>query len=291
MLASHLHVPRRRRLEGRGGWSLRAVPADQTPVTKDQLNSITFDSTDQALDVYEYIIRAVSVRTKLAFLADLLSKIQAAPVVNTVFSGDPNGQNYEQALQAANDAFMGLMQPNAFQNLQLVRNQLEVNVLPKNFATGVKVRLPSYQSGQAQLSYSDVLIQMPYVQDYGDLSQTSLLDDMTRMQQLGTLIDPSTQLSMVGLPIVIAIVIGVWGMLAGIWAIIRQYQAPQSKIVDLLSQAKAQGADITVLSDLLTRVQQSGSILNEASSVLKWGAIALGVGVVGYAAWHLLNNS
>ena len=285
MLANRMTVPRRARLEGRGGWNLRAVGKDQDPLSMADINAMVFDTQQQAILCYEYVLRSVAVRTKIAFLADLLSKIQANPQLYPMFTTSPDGQNYLGALQAASDAFMTLTLPNAFQNLQLIRNQMEVNILPKTYNLGVQARLPAYQSGMADLSYSDVVIQMPSMFDYGDLTKTTIKDDLQRMQELSSQIDPSIRLS--GAPLIIGIIIvGVWGALALVWGIVSAWNAPKQAIVDLLNQAKANGVDFNTISDILKRVETGDTLLTQATNFLKWGAIGLGILVAGGAAWH-----
>lgn len=287
MLANRMVIAPRRRLEGRPP-SVRMgdVVKDMDPITPEQIAGIQFDSLEQAVNSYKYIVRAVAVRTKVAYLSDILVQIQSDPQLLKAFTSTPVGQTQLANLIVARDTFLSLTQPNMFQNLQLIRNQMEVNVFPKVYNMGIEGRLPLFQSGQKDLSYTDILVQMPATFSFGDLSATGLIEDLEEMKALGNKVDPSLKLS--GVPLIIILIFaGIWGSLALIWGIVHSAGAQARSIEELMKWAKENGIDPKKVQEIIDRILKSGDIWAGASNFLMWAAILLGTGAAGLVAWHV----
>jgi hypothetical protein len=287
MLANGMVIAPRRRLEGRPpSVGMGDVVKDMDPITQEQIASITFDSEAQAIAAYKYIVRAVAVRTKVAYLSDLLVQIQSVPGMAQAFTAAPGGPEQLAALVASKDAFLSLTQPNTFQNLQMIRNHLEVNVFPKSYNLGIEGRLPSFQSGMPDLSYSDVKIPMPATFSFGDLTGTGIAQDLEEMKALGNSIDSSIKLG--AFPVVLAVVIaGIWGALALIWGIVHSYTSPARTIDELLKWAKENGVDPKKVQDIMDRMAKVPSVFEGASNFLMWASVLVGTGVVGWIAWNI----
>lgn len=286
MLANTLTVSRRSRLEGRAPSRLGDTVRDMDPLSPEQIASIQFDTQAQAIDAYKFIVRAIAVRTKVAYLSDLLVQIQSVPGMLQAFITVPGGQEQLAALMASRDTFLSLTQPNTFQNLQMIRNHLEVNIFPKVYNLGVEGRLPSYQAGAAELSYSDVKVAMPATFSFGDLTGTGLVQDLEEMKKVGNAIDPSIKLG--GFPVVLTVVIvGIWGALALLWAIVHSYSSNARALEELLKWAKENGVDPKKVQDIIERMGKVGNVFDRASDFLMWGSILVGTGVVGWIAWNI----
>jgi hypothetical protein len=287
MLAHGMVARERPRLEGRGvSRRMGDVVRDMDPITPEQIASIQFDTEAQAIATYKFVVRAVAVRTKVAWLSDLLVQIQSVPGMAQAFAAAPGGSDQLAALMASRDTFLSLTQPNTFQNLQMIRNHLEVNVFPKVYNLGVEGRLPLYSSGAQELSYSDVTIPGRSTFSFGDLVSTGIAEDLEVMKSIGNQVDSSIKLG--AFPIILTVVIvGIWGALGLIWGIVHSYSSSSRAIEELLKWAKENGVDPKKVQEIMERMGKMGSVFEGASTFLMWSAILLGTGVAGWVAWNV----
>lgn len=253
--------------------------------TPDELAQISFASGDEAIAYYNWLVRVIALQTKIAFSVDLWKTVKQSPEMIGALSVTDAGRAWIDGFVNAEAAFMSFTQPNALQNLQLVRNQMEVNILPKVYNMGVKGRLPAFVSGATDLSYSDVLIDAPNVIGYvnfGDLTGTLIPDDVSYINDLVSKFAPAIKPTMgawVAVAITALVVIAAIWIGTYVFIFMEDYLKAKQIPPEVLDAMKK--ADPAAVERILDKWSKIGGFFGGAADVIMWGAIGLGVVVVG----------
>jgi hypothetical protein len=252
--------------------------------TSAELSQITFSSGDEAIAYYNWLVRIIAIQTKIAFSVDLWKTVKQSPEMIGALSVTPSGQAWISAFVNSEAAFLSFTQPNAFQNLQLVRNQMEVNILPKVYNMGVKGRLPAFVSGAVDLSYSDVLVDAPNVIGYvnfGDLTGTLVQDDVSYANGIVSKFAPTVKTTMGVWPTVVVVIVAFVAVLISTYVFILIDEYIQAKKIPPEVAAALKNADPATVERILNQWSKVGGFFGGLSDTLMWGAIGLGVIVVG----------
>ena len=203
---------------------------DERAYSIDELKeSLVFKSEEEAIKFYEFLVRSVALRVKVAFLTDLWSKIKGSPELTGALAATQDGRTWLDLFRASELTFRGLTQPNRFINLQRSRTLMETVVLPKQYGITPRGRLPNYIHGSTSLTYMDVVGPSGSGREYnfGDLRNTTLGDDLDAIDKLAKFFGHKG-LSQVTETVILILVIGVvaTAILAGIENVIREWKKP-----------------------------------------------------------------
>jgi len=206
--------------------------------TSDELNKVVIQlaTVDEAISAWNYLARASALTQKIAFVSQLKLAVDTnIPLKNWVLSSEA-GKNFYAAMDSSRQAFVGMTMPNLLANINILRNVIEIQVLKGKFHKGVKGRMPMYRNGSTELSYSDVdtTSSQTYegVFDFGDLTKTTMLEDVKVMQD--NLAVYGSSVKMLGEPLTVGVAIAFTVgavLIAGIFAFIlnKYLDGPQIK--------------------------------------------------------------
>lgn len=251
-------------------------------LTPEELGSISFNSGDEAIAYYNWLVRMIALQTKLAFSADLWAKVKQSPEMIGALAVTESGRAWLNIFANAEAAFMSFTQPNLFQNFQLIRNYLEVNLLPRQYRTGVKGRLPAFIAGAAELSYTDVIVDSSSfvgMVNFGDLTGTSLEDDAKYANDLVKKFAPTVRLGVWPTVVVAIVAVTVVILATFVFAMVTDYI--QAKRVPKEILDKIRDADPQTVERILKQWGDMNGFLASLSDVFMWGAIGLGIFTVG----------
>jgi hypothetical protein len=254
-------------------------------LSPDELGQISFASGDEAIAYYNWLVRIIALQTKIAFSVDLWKTVKQSPEMVGALSVSDSGRLWLDAFAQSEAAFMSFTQPNLFQNLQLVRNYLEVNLLPRVYNMGVKGRLPAFVAGAQDLSYTDVLVDNPNVVGYvnfGDLSGTSVKDDVDTANGLAGKFAPTVKLGV--WPTVVVVIVAIVAVIISTYVFILIDEYIQAKKIPPEVAEALKKADPASVERILDKWGKVGGFFGGLSDTLMWGAIGLGVIVVGGTA-------
>jgi hypothetical protein len=251
-------------------------------MSPEELGTIQFESGDEAIGYYNWLVRILALRTKVAFACDLWKKIQQVPEMIGALAVTESGRAWMDLFANSEAAFLSFTQPNLSLNLQLIRNHMEVNILPKQYRMGVKGRLPAFVSGAAELSYSDVVVDSSTfigTVNFGDLSDTNLKDDAEAANALVKKFAPTVRLGVWPLAVVIAVGFFATVIMSFVFAMWTDYiRAKQIPPEVLKAIERANPADV---EKILKQWANMNGFFDSLKDTFMWGAIGLGVIVVG----------
>jgi hypothetical protein len=248
--------------------------------TPAELAQLVFSSGDEAIAYYNWLVRTIALQTKIAFAVDLWKTVKQSPEMIGALSVTSSGQAWINAFVNSEAAFLSFTQPNMFQNLQLVRNQMEVNVLPKTYNIGVKGRLPAFVSGATELSYSDVLIDAPNVIGYvnfGDLTGTTVQDDTSYINGVVSKFAPTVKTTLGIWPVWVILLVAAVAVLISTYVFILIDEYIQAKKIPPEIVAALKNADPAMVEKILKQWGNIGGLFGGLSDTLMWGAIGLGI--------------
>jgi hypothetical protein len=261
---------------------------DMQPFSMDDINRLRFDSVDDALDFYKFAVRSIAMRTKSAFLSDLWAKLKGDLTIVNAMMATENGRKWIDIFTKAESVFLSFSQPVALANFGRIKTHLEVNVLPKQFETGIRGRIPIYVKGATALSYADTNTgadpRVRTVFNFGDLSDTAVGEDAERVMEYAKSLNLQASMGAVDpatLVLIGTIVKWVVVLVVSILAFILVHKALSSgeippELLEALRNAKP-----GEIKEILEQWRSSQSIFEQISGVLKWLAIAAGSIMIG----------
>lgn len=189
-------------------------PDNSHVFTVEELSKIGESSLESALEAYKFFTRAAALREKAAFMSEILLNIESTPAIKKFLLNTEDGRNYYGALVAAKSLFLSLSQPNVTANIRIVAGMIEINTLRNRYGKGVRGKVPMYRNGASELSYSvtdtskDARVKSTF--DFGDLTKTSMLDDINVMSETAKTINPKVKVlgDPLSLGVVITIIVG-----------------------------------------------------------------------------------
>jgi len=250
-----------------------------------ELGQIAFSSGDEAVAYYNWLIRTIAIQTKIAFAVDLWKTIKQSPEMVGALAVSESGRAWLNAFVNSEAAFISFTQPNLFQNLQLIRNYMEINVLPKQYKMGVKGRMPMFVAGAQSLSYSDVLVDSPAfiaTINFGDLSDTSVQSDVEKANDLVSKFAPSVKLGV--WPTAVVVIVAIVALIISTYVFVLMDEYIQAKKIPPELLKALEKADPATVERLLDKWGRIGGIFGGVADIFMWGAIGLGVIVVGGTA-------
>lgn len=251
-------------------------------ITMEELSSVSFANADEAFNYYRYIVLAVAIQTKVAFMVDLWKTIKTSPEVVGAMAVTEDGRAWLEAFTNCEGAFLSFTQPNYFQSLNLIRNHLEVNILPKTYGIGVKGRLPMFIKGATELSYSDVSVgglNVKATYDFGNLQKSALKDDVKKADELADYFKVRPKLGAIPLAAIVVISITaviITGFLYAAWVDYLETRKIPQEVKDAIKKA-----DPATVERILDKWSKMGGLFGGVADIFMWGAIGLGVIVVG----------
>lgn len=279
-----------RRFLGAGAGTSLAPSKEPKPdidhvITPEELGSIKFASGDEAIAYYTFLVRTISLMTKCAFSSDLWKQIRTSPEIVGAFSVSEDGRAWLEAFINSEAAFLSFTQPNLFQSLQLLRNYMEVNVLPRQYGLEVKGRLPAFIADAQDLSYSDVSVSFPgstAVVNFGDLQKTTIQEDIEKINEVTAKYAPKPTMGV--WPLATIVVVGViaiiiTGFLYAAWVDYLNARKIPPEVLEALKKADPQ-----TVERILEKFGKMSGLFGGLADVLMWGAVGLGIVVVGGTA-------
>lgn len=252
---------------------------DQVYSVQELQDGLTFTNSDEALDYYKLILRIIAIRRKVAFLADLWARVKSNPQLPLTLLQSDEGRTWLEAFTRAESALLSFTQPNYSVNLGRLLSIMETHVLV-GYGIGVVGRMPTYLSGQTEMSYSDVstvssMTSRTY--DFGDLSQTLLADDIDEMTALANKLGVKAQMGITTLAIalIVAGVVIVTGLIS--WTVVH---LANPTIPDEIKNV-LKGLDPKSASDLLKQWMNASNFFGQLTDIFKWIAIGAGTLIVG----------
>lgn len=256
-------------------------PDMSTVLTADEVSAIVFDNADEAFNYYRYLVLTVAIQTKMAFITDLWKTVKSRPELVGALAATEGGRMWLEAFKNSEAAFLSFTQPNYFQNLQRVRNHMEVNILPKKYGIGVRGRLPMFVLGSTSLSYSDVIIAGSAVKttyEFGDLQTSTLQSDIKNADELADLfkVKPQLGLTTVAIAIIAVAAVIISGFLYAGWIDYLDSKKIPPEVLKAIEKV-----DPKDLERVLEKWGKVGGMFSGLSDTLMWGAVGLGIIVVG----------
>lgn len=267
------------------------APDSPRVFTVEDLAGLGKGSLEQTLEVYKFFTRAAAIREKSAFMSEALLNIEKDPALRSFVLSSEEGRNYYGALDASKSLFLSLTQPNVSENLRIVAGMIEINVLKAKFSMGVKGRIPRYQNGASELSYSviDTTAGMKDTFDLGDLTKTTMLDDIRVMDAAAKAVDP--QAKILGELTTIAIIAIVLGSLAGLGIV----YAIVSKVIDgkqlVIPPLPPTGVDPGSWAEFLKKFNQTEKSFGERiENIVTLLVVGLGIITVGGTIFYFVTK-
>lgn len=246
-------------------------------------------TAEEALNFYKAILFNHSIRTKVAFLADLWKKIKASPEMTGALAAKEEGRAWLDIFWKSESAFLSYTQPNLFINISRMTTILETAILPR-FGIAVKGRLAIYAQGATELSYADTRTNVPNAKqtyDFGDLSKTTFGEDAKSLEAAMKAIDPTYRLGIADWVIALIVVLSAIVLTYGIYKFTTPPEIPP-EVKDIL--AKLKDVDPKAAGDLLKQWMSAASIFGGLTEALKWLAIGAGVITVGGIAFYFVTK-
>jgi hypothetical protein len=277
----------------------RPVELDMPKMSMDDIARLKFTSPDDAVNFYKFVLHVVSMRTKVAFITGFWEKLKSTHGAVDALAKTEDGRKWVDIFVKVGSVLLTFAQPNALNNFQLIKQHMEVNVLPKTFGIGVKGRMPIYNNASGTLSYADNTVNpnASRIVDFGNLYSTTIGDDADQIEkyrkdnkfELG--LDPITWTA-IGM-IVKWVAITAISITA---AIAFTKTAGSSdfppELLDALKNAKP-----SEIMDLIEKWKEMKKALDEGRGfmdnlveVLKWGAIGAGVVVAGGTVLYFIRK-
>jgi hypothetical protein len=272
---------------GDGGGSGVAPSKDPKPdidhvITNEELASIKFASGDEAIAYYTFLVRTVSLMTKCAFSTDLWKQISSSPELVGVMASSEDGRAWLEAFINSEAAFLSFTQPKLFQSLQILRNFMEVNILPKQYGMEIKGRLPAFIAGAQSMDYTDVAVSFAgsvAVVNFGDLRASSVSSDIDAINEVTTKYAPKPTMGV--WPLATIVVVGVIAIILTGFLYAAWVDYLNSKKIPPEIRKALEKADPQTVERILDKWANMSGMFSQLSDALMWGTIGLGVIVVG----------
>lgn len=256
-------------------------------LTQDEIMQIRFDGGDEAINYYKFLTRIISLMTKVAFVTDFWKTLKVSPELLGAMGASEDGRAWLEAFTNSEAAFLSFTQPNYFRSLNLVRNYMETVVLPKQYGIDVKGRLPAFLPGMMDLSYSDVVISGPGAMatfDFGDLQKTTVKEDIDVVNDLADKFKVKPQL---GLATAAIVVISIAAVLIAAFLYAGWVDYLETRKIPPEVRKIIEKADPQQLERILEKWGKVGGLFGGVADIFMWGAIGLGVIVVGGITWYI----
>jgi len=261
---------------------IAAKPDMDHVFSPDELGQIVFSSGDEAIAYYTWLVRTIAIQTKIAFAVDLWKTVKQSPEMVGALAITESGRAWLNVFANSEAAFISFTQPNLFQNLQLVRNYMEVNLLPQVYKLGVKGRLPVFIAGAQDMSYTDVLVDSSTFTatiNFGDLSSSTVKDDVDRVNELAGKFAPSVKLGV--WPTIVVVIVAIVAVILSTYIFVLLDEYIQAKKIPPEVAEALKKADPATVERILEKWGKMSGFFGGLSDALMWGAIGLGVIVVG----------
>ena len=249
-------------------------------------------SADDAKDFMKLALLTHSIRTKIAFLSDLWSRIKTNQGMSVALTQSDMGKAWIDVFAKSEGAFLSFTQANNLSNIGVIRSVLETDILPRQFGIGAIGTMPIFVAGGNSLeksAVSTVSSITPITYDFGDLSETTLYADVVEFEALKNKLSGYS----LGDPIALALI---WGSvivivaLLGTYAVKRYFDSLQipPDLLDLLKKMK--DVDPKAAADLFKTWTNANHLMGDVVDVLKWAVIAIGGVVVVGGGIYLLSS-
>ena len=247
-------------------------------------------TAEEAINFYKAALLNYSIMTKAAFLTDLWKKIKVSPEMMKALEATEDGRAWIDIFQRSEAAFLSYTQPNLFTSAGRVKTALEI-VLLRRFGIAPKGRVPIYRPGAAELDYADTIVPsvgVKQVYDFGDLSKTTLREDVKSLEEVMRVIDPKFRM---GVAPLVAIIITAGATIVGLYY---SYRATKPKpppsippeILEIYKKLPPKEAAEAVKHHYNSTQVIGGSAgsLDKFVEIMQWLAVAAGVMIVGAIA-------
>ena len=250
-------------------------------------------TAEEALNLYKANLLNYSIMTKAAFLTDLWKKIKVSPEMMKALEATEDGRAWIDIFQRSEAAFLSYTQPNLFTSAGRVKTALET-VLLRRFGIAPKGRVPIYRPGAAELDYADTIVPsvgVKQVYDFGDLSKTTLREDVKSLEEVMRVINPNFRMRGV---IIVTLIITAGATIVGLYYSYRATepkppQPPPSippEILEIYKKLPPKEAAEAVKHHYNSTQVIGGSAgsLDKFVEIMQWLAVAAGVMIVGAIA-------
>lgn len=266
-----------------------AAPADlERPISVQEWIAQPY-TEEQAITMHSMVTLYLAVREKLAFMSFLGSSIAKDLSLYTPVANAPSGKAFLETSLAAAKSLAQFDVPNNLSSLLNASTALETSILPR---MGIEVRgyVPIFKNGVIDVSrVGNIGPSSRRIHNFGDLSETSIVNDLAALDLAGKTVKERYNLSAV-LPlgvllgIVLAFLAGVTILVGGI---IDKFKPEVPPILnDPTVQEALRRMTPADAANFIKEMTQAQSFLGQIAGTLKWVAIAAGgLGFLGFIGW------